>query len=421
LFVVGEDNLSINVQLKIRAPQSIWQNLTQSEIRTWIDLSSYLAGVHQVPIQVEILEEQTTIVEVIPPQVTVQLEPLTSKRLPVTVQIQDSPSQGYFNRLPVAEPISVTVKGASTSVAQVEQVIAEISLNNSKETLKQVVSLSPYNAADEIVQNTILDPPRATITVPIEQRFGYKDVSVKAKVVGQPAAGYWVNSISLEPATVTLVGGPSVLKDVTGFVETVEVDLSGAVEDVVKRVPLDLPLGASIVVDPEQDSEGGRSILVTVGISALTGGRTIQTGLTVQGVRQDLNWVAAPETVEIILSGPLPILQNLTKDDVAAILDLFGLTLGVHRLQPEIVHPDGLEITGLIPETIEVTLKSAREATPAFIPTARPTPTPMVTSTATVTPTAIATPTEVTTTTDTISTTNTTVLSSSLEITPTLK
>ncbi len=396
LFIVDQNTLPSTVQVKIRAPQSVWQNLSLNRIRASIDLSSYSAGLQDVPVQVDLLDRQASVVEVIPSDISVQLDPLAEKTMPVTPQVMDSPAQGYFNRLPVSTPISVTVKGAAQAVEQVDQVVARIFLNGSKNTVKQVVTLSPRNADDEIVANVTLEPANSVVTVPIDQRFGYKDVSVKANVVGQPASGYWVSSISVEPATVTLVGGPSVLKSVAGFVETAEIDLSGATENVMKRVPLNLPPGASLVVDEtHQDSENSRSVLVTIGVSALTGGRTVQTGLTVQGVRQDLTWTAAPDTVEIILSGPLPILQNLSADDITVILDVFGLSPGTYRLQPEIIHPDGLTVTSLIPDTIEITLQPVQQATPSPMPFTTPTitVTPQITPSLSITLPVAATPT----------------------------
>ncbi len=411
LFIVGQDTLVTGVQIKVRAPKSVWQTLTVARFVARIDLSAYQIGLHDVPVQVESLTKQATIIEVVPADVTVQLEPLAAKQLPVTVRIMDSPAQGYFNRLPVSRPISVTVKGSAAAVEAVEHIEARVFLNNSKTEVKQAIPLAPLTAEGNLVKEITLEPAAAEIIVAIEQRFGYKDVSVKAKVVGQPAPGYWVSSISVEPATVTLVGGPSILGAVAGFIETAEIDLSGATENVVKRVPLNLPPGASIVTDATEDVDNGRSVLVTIGVSALTGGRTMQVGLTVQGLRPDLTWAAAPETVEVILSGPLPILQKLKPDDITILLDVFDLPIGLHRLQPDVIYPDGLDLTSLIPDTVEVTIQSARGAPATATPT--PTPAPLITPAPPLSGTTVITPGLIIT--STIRTTTT--LTSTLEIT----
>lgn len=403
LFVVDKTVLPADAQVKIRAADSVWQNITASRIKVLLDLSDLTTGTHDVPLQVELLDKYAVVMDVSPAIVTVTIDPLATKILPITPVVLDSAAQGYFNRVPSANPASVTLQGTSAAVSLVDKIVADISIDGSKDTVNQEVTLIPLDANGEEVLDVTIDPPKSTITVPVDQRFGYKDVSVKADVVGQPQTGYWVSSISVEPADVTLVGGPNVLDAIGGFVETAQIDLSNVTEDVVKRVPLALPAGASLVTEEGSDTESTRSVLVTIGISALTGGRSMQVPLTVQGVRQDLNWIATPDSVGIILSGPLPILQNLSNDDITAIIDVFGLSTGVYRLKPEIIYPDGLEVTGLLPDTVEITLSSIRALTPS------PTVTPSVSPTPGMTPTLILT--------DTISSTLS--LSSTLTLTAT--
>lgn len=413
LFVVGKDSLTSEIQVQIRAPESVWRSLTRDSIKATLDLSGYPAGIHEVPIKVEMLEQQASVVKILPSQLTVQLEPLVVKTIPISIQVMDTPSQGYFHRTPVSEPISATIKGAADTIKMVDKIVARINLNNSKETVSKEIVLTPRDIKDEAIKDIILEPASSLITVPIDQRFGYKDVSVKANVIGQPAPGYWISSITVEPATVTLVGGPAALNEVTGLVETAAIDLSGITEDLVKRVPLILPPGSSMVVGENQNTDTGPGVQVTIGIAALTGGRTMQLGLTIQGVKQDLTWTASPETVEVILSGSLPILQKLQEDDITLIIDLFGLPVGTHRIQPDIIYPDGIEITSIIPDTIEITLKPSLGTTATPVP-ARATPAVVV---PTLTLTATQTITDIITSTTQI--TLTTPLTSSGQITKT--
>jgi hypothetical protein len=134
-----------------------------------------------------------------------------------------------------------------------------------------------------------------------------------------------------------------------------------------------------MVVDETESTKTDRSVLVTVGISALAGGRTMQIEVTAQGVSQALKTEISPQIVEVILSGPLPTLTQLNKDDITVIVDLFGLPPGEHRLQLEVISPDEVEVASLIPDTVEVTLTPViGEKTP--VPTLRPSPTLTATS-----------------------------------------
>jgi len=54
------------------------------------------------------------------------------------------------------------------------------------------------------------------------------------------------------------------------------------------------------------------------------------------------------------LSGPLPLLETLATDDVRVILDLFGLGPGTHRVEPQVVVPEGTTAQNILPPTIQV-------------------------------------------------------------------
>jgi hypothetical protein len=72
----------------------------------------------------------------------------------------------------------------------------------------------------------------------------------------------------------------------------------------------------------------------------------------------------SPDTVDILLNGPLPQLNILTDNDVRVELDVTGLPPGVHQLTPHVQVPDGTGITAqsVLPATIQVELKQPEAA-----------------------------------------------------------
>ena len=82
----------------------------------------------------------------------------------------------------------------------------------------------------------------------------------------------------------------------------------------------------------------------------------------------------APETVEIILYGPIPMLETMTAVDVRVIVDLTELEPAVYQLQPEaIVLPDRIRVQVISPETLEVEIIPADQV-PTPMPTSAPEP-----------------------------------------------
>jgi len=358
VVLTAGNTLPDTVQVRLRAPRSSWERLTPNHFKATLDLSGYGVGVHDVLLQVRATDPQIVIEEVFPASAQVQLEPLATKDLPVTFRLQGDPPNGFAYRLP-RNPITVTVKGPAVSVTDVERVEAQIFLNNAKESVEREIKPVPKNIADETVSSVSLELLTQTVTISVEQKFGYNTVSVKAPVIGQPAAGYFINSITTEPDEIVLRG----LDEAPSAIETGEIDISNTTEDVVKRVPLTLPPGFSIEVDENDKPEDGRSILVTVEISAFSGGLNVEREVTVQGALPEFTWQIDPESVEILLRGPVPMLQNLTNEDVTVIVDLFGLEPGIHKLKPAIIKPQELEVGSIIPDIVQVTIAPAQAAT----------------------------------------------------------
>lgn len=383
LVVFGE--VVENTQITLQAPQSSWNDLSPSKFQAQIDLAGLGPGLHDVSVQVTCSDSRVRIMERRPDRIAVRLEPLATKEVPVAIEILDSPPLGYVARPVVATPPTVTVSGPAPIVNQVASVVGELWLRGAKSTVVHSVFLSPRNAQGEAVGWVDWMPREVEAQVPIEQRLGFKDVSVRAVVVGQVAPGYWISNITVEPSAVTLIGSPDALANLAGYVETNPVDVTGAQQKVTERVTLNLSANVSLV--PASDA-GGEGVQVTVEIAAIMGGQTVQRRVKIQGLAPDLRAQPSPEQVDVILSGPLPQLQALRSEQVQVVLDLFDLAAGVHKVHPTVIIPEGLKVESMVPDTVEVEIE---EIPPTPIPT--PTPLPTATPTPTVTPTPTPTPT----------------------------
>jgi len=381
------DDITQRVALRLRAPRSSWDQLSPSKFRAWIDLSNLAPGLHDVPVQVEVSDQAITVVEKRPSTVNVRLEPLVEIQVPVTVEVVDSPPIGYIARQPVISPTLATISGPGSIVSQVSQVVADVYLRGAKETVKRSVDLLARNTNGDVLARLTITPPKVDVTVPVEQRFGYRDVSVRVVITGEVAPGYWINNITVDPSTVTVVGGPSALNSLPGYVETAEVDVTNATKSIVERVALRLPTGVSIVQPESGDSNPG-GVQVSIEIAAVEGGQTVQRLVTFQGLSESMWAVARPPQVDVILSGPVPRLQALTLQDVAVIVDLFGLEPGTHKLKPTVVVPEALKVQSVLPDTVEVEVGYNPPPTPPYTPTLTGTLTAMPTTPARAAPVA---------------------------------
>ena len=381
LVIFGEvaDSTSVTLQ----APESSWNDLSLSKFRAQIDLAGLGPGLYDVPVQVIATDSRVRIVEGRPDRIAIRLEAFATQEVPVAIEVLDSPPLGYISRPMVINPPTVTVSGPAPLVSQVASVVGEFRLRDAKSTVVRTVFVSPRDAQGGAVGWVDWTPRQVEAQVPIEQRLGFKDASVRAVVVGRVASGYWISNITVEPSAVTLIGSPDALTELAGFVETNPVNVSGADEKVAERVTLDLPATVSLVPTGDGGSEG---VQVTVEIAAIMGGQTVQRRIELQGLTPGLSAHLSLQEVDVILSGPLPKLQALRPEQVQVVLDLFDREAGVHKIGPTVIVPEGLRVESIVPDLVDVEIEQI-PPTPTSSPTPRFTPTPTATPTPTLTPT----------------------------------
>jgi YbbR domain-containing protein len=189
------------------------------------------------------------------------------------------------------------------------------------------------------------------ILQPVVQQGGYRDLAVKVVAEGQVASGYHLTNISVYPPVVTVFSSdPALVSALPGFVETSALKLDGAKDNIETRLALRLPQGISVV--------GDRSVRVEAEISAIQSSITLQNQpVEVLGLAPGLSAQVSPPTVDIILSGPLPILEGLTPASVRVVVDLTGLTIGIHQVVPRVdLTSEGIVVESIIPATLEVTI-----------------------------------------------------------------
>jgi YbbR domain-containing protein len=347
--------LERTVRVRIRAPQASWDKLQASgasslsgNARAFIDLTGSAGGLREYEVQVKVADPDVSIQSVDPPLVSLRLEEQRAKTFGVQINIGDSPPVGYLLGTPQSTPASVAVSGAQSRVDQVVEVVAAVQLRGSKTTVVRDVALIARDAQGNTVAGVVLSPDTANVTVPVDQRIGFKDVSVKVVTKGAVAGGYWLSNIAVDPSTVTVVGSPARLDEIGGFISTEAVDIKDAKSSSLVRAGLVLPQGVSPI--------GTQSVLVTIDVAAITGGQTVQRQVTVRGLDRGLKATLSPDAVDVILGGPLPVLQSLKVDDVQVIIDLVNKLPGKYKITPTLIKPDSLEVESIVPDTIEVVI-----------------------------------------------------------------
>jgi len=135
-----------------------------------------------------------------------------------------------------------------------------------------------------------------------------------------------------------------------GVLETQPLDLENANDELTTRLGIDLPEGVSLV--------GEQTVLVRVNVSPIQSSLTLSNQVVeVEGLPSSWYAQVAPDNVDVILSGPLPLLDTLSPQDVRVVLDVADLEVGTHQLTPNVeILVSDLVVESILPGTLEVVL-----------------------------------------------------------------
>ncbi len=363
LVIVG--SLPERVNVTLRAPRSTWEQLTSTDgqIRALIDLSGLEAGEHRLSVQLQIITQPVRVVSVTPQTLDVNLEVLATKVLPIQLSVRGEPAIGYEAGAIRITPSEVTISGPQSRVEQVVDVRSDLSIAGVRQDVQNTLTLRLLDANGLPLNGLTVRPEAAQVFIPITQQGGYRDIAVKVNVRGQVAAGYRLTTVSVFPPVLTVYSqNPALVKDLPGFVETEPLNLNGASQDIDTRLPLVLPRGISIV--------GEQTVRVQVGIDTIEGSLSLNdVVITVVGLAPGLEAVISPERLDVILTGPLPLLDKLTAGDVRFFVDLTGLSIGAHQVVPQAeIFITDIEVQSLNPATVEVIIRAAQTPTPNSSP-----------------------------------------------------
>jgi YbbR domain-containing protein len=173
-----------------------------------------------------------------------------------------------------------------------------------------------------------------------------KTVTVSPRIEGEPAPGYLVSGVTVEPATVAVVGPVTAMANMSEAI-TESVNVSGAMATLTEMVTIG-------VADPLVRLREAQDARVTVAITAVPEEWSVE-GITVQVRNGGAGVRIAPKSVTIRVRGP----RKSREADAAsfsASVDVTGLGAGTHRAAVRVEPPLGVGLLRVDPAEVTVTI-----------------------------------------------------------------
>jgi len=342
-------NTLSGVELRISAPEDEWNRLTPGNFRATVDLNGLGAREQQVPVQVQVSGARgVRVLQVLPSQITVNLEDFVSKQIPVTTAFAGTVPRGY--ELGAGTPAigSVQVSGPASLVRLVEAARATVNVTGLTVDIEDTVELVPVSSGGGEIRGVTIDPTNVRVAVTVRQTSIVRTLPLQAQLQGEPNTAFRVAGVQVSPATVSVTGPIDILQGLDA-IALASISIAGATQDVQTSVQVTLPEGVEATTPI--------SVSVTVRIEPIPGRLELSVAPDVVNVGGGLD-VTVGDPVIVVLEGPLPVLNGIAPADIRVVIDVEGLAAGAYALLPSVEIPEGVTIVEVRPPEVSVTLRS---------------------------------------------------------------
>ena len=216
-----------NIGVIIEVARSEYEYVSADNIQVALDLSSVRgAGSQQVRLRASTAYGR--VAEIIPSSVTLNFEALDSRSIPVNVKLEGDMREDLYYSYTRVNPSTITVSGAASVVQSVASayVYDDVSGHDSPYTSAEQFVLQD-SGGNEISQ-TLLSLSSSSITVSVGI-YPTRELPVSTNfedvLAGQVADGYVIQSVTIQPDTVTVAGDSELLEGLTSLlIEPVSVE-----------------------------------------------------------------------------------------------------------------------------------------------------------------------------------------------------
>jgi len=352
-------NLGAVNGIRYVAPPDLGLRIDSSSFRATVDLADVVPTGDPVTldISVEAVDDRVRVLDFEPKRITVTIDQLDTKTVPVRVELGVVPS-GLDVGEPVIDAETVTVSGPKSIVATVTEAQAPINIDATGIDVDELVNLVAIDKAGNelgVDSRVEINPPQVRVQVQVFTDRRSKTLPVTPNVVGTPAAGFEVASVEVDPSVVSVQGDANDLASLDRA-DTEPISISGASSEVTQDVGFALPSGVQAL--------GVTTVQVTVKLRPITATRTFEAGLVVVGARSDLVYSLSTDHVLVTIGGSIAELDRLSGTNIVLNLDVSGLEPGTHDVNATANLTTGLTLISASPNPIKVTV-STPAASPA--------------------------------------------------------
>lgn len=333
-----------------------YADLSAEDVQATVSVRSITsAGEYELPIYPSCTNGNVE--SVTPTRITVEIDNLVTKRIPVEYRIVAGVPDGYWAGSPTLSRSEIDIQGAETDITPIVKGICFINLSARTESYNEAMTITLMNADEQIVDESVLYGQVASVSV---QQAIWPTKSLTVDVTGalrgadNLASNFEIAGVTVTPGMVDVAGSRANLDAIESL--TVEdIDIAGRNESLLATATLLLPEGVTLL--PESNTV---SVYVDIR-EKLAKTDFAQMPVKILGETRGTTVRTSAESLDMTITGRTTLINRLDRADVQLYVDVTDLSPGTYTLQVQARFPseemkDELEWT-LSQDTLSVTIR----------------------------------------------------------------
>ncbi|WP_313885179.1 CdaR family protein [Clostridium sp. DJ247] len=337
---------ALNVSITIRGNALDIYSIKAEDFQLQSDLNAYVVrkGENKIPVEIKKSPNNIRIVNTDNLWVSIILEDLKQKVVPVKVTLDGKIKQGFFALQPVIKTTEVQVNGPADIVSAVNDVIVKCDITGLSKDINGMLIPNAEDKSGNIIKGVNIVPNSVEVIIPIKKT---KSVPINVKTKGTLNNGGKIKAIVPTIAYVDIAGDDDVISGIASL-DTEPIDLNKLVDKDTVESKIIVPKGVILV---------NNNSIIKVKIN-FDKGTQKQFNLDIQtkNLGDNYNVSLSNSKVNITVAGTEEVINNLKQEDITCFVDLSSLNEGDHTVNVTVNLPDGVTKVAQDPTNIKVTI-----------------------------------------------------------------
>ena len=232
------NDLPKDVKVKVSGPRSQIAAISENALQAYVNFKGASKGLGSYNVQAK--SPVGEIIEINPKILQLTLDTLGERVLEIEPRIVGVPNSGVTVGKMDLYPTKVTVKGASSLIAEVGKVVVLVDISNKDKNFDDDAAVVAINKDGREMYDIKVEPSKVNVSVEVLKQLATKEFPIVADLSGNLPEGLKIDKITVTPEMVKLTAEPHLLSKL-GVIKTAPVVLDKLTKSVELKMPLNIP------------------------------------------------------------------------------------------------------------------------------------------------------------------------------------